>query len=207
MYKYYYNQRVMMTPEDYRNKMLTSNVGRLDLDGICPCTGENEDGTLKRPSEEEPNALFEEKAKEEDWMQGEKMYGGRPKGALMPVVLTLEIYEKLMESLVLTGFKPEQLSFLIPMNRMKGSVEEKNEMRAKISDFLGRLLKCAFPNATQYTYFRSGDHGFEDGIEIPAFTVYLANRGRERDQWNFWSRPLNATWSSPKPSLEELPML
>ena len=78
----------------------------------------------------------------------------------MPVILTVESYEKLMESLVLTGFKPEQLQFLIPMSRMKGSVEEKNEMRAKISDFLGRLLKCAFPNATQYTYFRSGNHAW-----------------------------------------------
>ena len=26
----------------------------------------------------------------------------------MPVILTVESYEKLMESLVLTGFKPEQ---------------------------------------------------------------------------------------------------
>ena len=31
-----YNQRVTMTPEEYRNKMMTGNVGRLDLDGICP---------------------------------------------------------------------------------------------------------------------------------------------------------------------------
>ena len=180
MYKYYYNQRVMMTPEEYQNKMTTSNVGRLDLDGICPYTGENDDGTLKRPSEEELDAMFKEKAKQEDWMQGEKMYGGRPRSALMPVILTLEIYEKLMESLVLAGFKPDQLQFLIPMSRMTGSAEGKNEMRAKISDFLGRLLKSAFPSATQYTYFRSGHHGFEDCIEIPAFTVYLANRERER---------------------------
>ena len=79
MYKYYYNQRVMMTPEDYQNRMTTGNVGRLDLDGICPYTGENDDGTLKRPSEEELDAMFEEKAKEEEWMQGEKMYGGRPR--------------------------------------------------------------------------------------------------------------------------------
>jgi len=47
----------------------------LDLDGICHYTGENDDGTLKRPSEEELEAMFEEKAREEDWMQGEKMYG------------------------------------------------------------------------------------------------------------------------------------
>ena len=98
----------------------------------------------------------------------------------MPVILTVESYEKLMESLVLTGFKPEQLQFLIPMSRMKGSVEEKNEMRAKMSSFLCRLLKSAFPNSTQYTYFRAGDHGFEDCLEIPAFAVYLSYREQER---------------------------
>ena len=53
-------------------------------------------------------------------------------------------------------------------------------MRAKISDFVGRLLKCAYPDATAYTYFRPGNHGFENCIEIPAFTVYLAHMERER---------------------------
>jgi hypothetical protein len=38
MYKYYYKQRVMMTPEEYRAQMTTGSVGRLDLDGICPYT-------------------------------------------------------------------------------------------------------------------------------------------------------------------------
>ena len=180
MYKYYYKQRVMMTPEEYRAQMTTGSVGRLDLDGICPYTGDNDDGTLRRPSEEELDVMFKAKAKEEEWMQGEKMCGGRPRDMLTPVIQTLEIYEKLMESLVLAGFKPDDLQFLIPTNRMKGTPEEKNEMRAKISDFLGRLLKSAFPSSTQYTYFRAGDHGFEDCIEIPAFTVYLAYRERER---------------------------
>ena len=158
------------------------------MDGICPYTGDNDDGTLRRfdastlrrPSEEELDVMFRSKAKEEEWMQGEQMCGGRPRDMLTPVIQTLEIYEKLMESLVLAGFKPEDLQFLIPMHKMKGTHEDKSEMRAKISDFLGRLLKSAFPGSTQYTYFRSGDHGFEDCIEIPAFTVYLAYREKER---------------------------
>ena len=180
MYKYYYKQRVMMTPEEYRAQMTTGSVGRLDLDGICPYTGDNDDGTLRRPSEEELDVMFRAKAKEEEWMQGEKMCGGRPRDMLTPVIQTLEIYEKLMERLVLAGFRPDDLQFLVPMHKMKGTPEEKNEMRAKMSDFLGRLLKSAFPNSTQYTYFRAGDHGFEDCIEIPAFTVYLAYREKER---------------------------
>ena len=81
---------------------------------------------------------------------------------------------------MLAGFKPEDLQFLIPMNKMKGTTEEKNEMRAKMSSFLCRLLKSAFPNSTQYTYFRAGDHGFEDCLEIPAFAVYLSYREQER---------------------------
>ena len=40
MYRHYYRQRVLMTPEDYRAEMTTGRVGRLDLDGICPYTGE-----------------------------------------------------------------------------------------------------------------------------------------------------------------------
>ena len=191
MYKYYYKQRVMMTPEEYRAQMTTGNVGRLDLDGICPYTGDNDDGTLRRPSEEELDVMFKAKAKEEEWMQGEKMCGGRPRDMLTPVIQTLEIHEKLMESLVIADFKPEDFQFLIPMHKMKGTHEEKSEMRAKISDFLGRLLKSAFPSSTQYTYFRAGDHGFEDCIEIPAFTVYLAYRERS-DLWNCWWQQLNA---------------
>lgn len=150
------------------------------MDGFCPYTGENEDGTLRRPTEDELNVMFQAKAKQEDWMQGESMYGGRPRDMLTPVVKTLEIYEKIMETLVLAGFKPDDLQFLIPMNKMQGSQSDKSEMRAKISDFLSRLLKGAFPNSTQYTYFRSGDHGFEDCIELPALTVYLAYRESER---------------------------
>ena len=140
MYKYYYKQRVLMTPEDYRAEMTTGRVGRLDLDGICPYTGENDDGSLRRPTEEELDVMFRAKAKKEEWMQGEMMYGGRPRDMLMTVIKTLEIYEKLMERLVLAGFKPEDLQFLIPMNKMKGTPEEKNEMRAKMSSFLCRLL-------------------------------------------------------------------
>ena len=40
MYKYYYDQRVMMSPDDYYNKMVNNKLGRLDLDGICPYSGE-----------------------------------------------------------------------------------------------------------------------------------------------------------------------
>ena len=46
---------------------------------------------------------------------------------LMTVIKTLEIYEKLMERLVLAGFKPEDLQFLIPMNKMKGTPKRRTK--------------------------------------------------------------------------------
>ena len=58
MYRHYYRQRVLMTPEDYRAEMTTGRVGRLDLDGICPYTGEDDDGSLRRPTEEELDVMF-----------------------------------------------------------------------------------------------------------------------------------------------------
>ena len=54
-----------MTPEDYRAEMTTGRIGRLDLDGICPYTGEDDDGSLRRPTEEELDVMFRAKAKEE----------------------------------------------------------------------------------------------------------------------------------------------
>ena len=52
-------------------------------------------------------------------------------------------------------------------------------MREKISDFLRRLLKGAYPDAEHYTYFRTGNHGFPNCIDIPAFSVFLSLREKE----------------------------
>ena len=53
MFKLYHNQRVMMSPKDYYQKMSENKIGGLDLDGIRPYTGENPDGTVKQPTDEE----------------------------------------------------------------------------------------------------------------------------------------------------------
>ena len=176
MYKFYYKQRVTMKPEEYHDVMTNGPLGRIDLDGFCPYTGEDEDGSLKRPSEDELNALFEDKAKEMKWSKGVKLYNGRPKEMLMDVVLTLETFEKMMEYLVLAGYTPESMSFLIPMTKQQNTAEENKVMREKISDFLRRLLKGAYPDAEHYTYFRTGNHGFPNCIDIPAFSVFLSRK-------------------------------
>ena len=67
-----------------------------------------------------------------------------------PVVKTLETYEKMMEFLVQAGYTPDRMKFLTPMKKMKGSNEERGEMRKMISDFVSRLLKGAFPSSEHY---------------------------------------------------------
>ena len=108
------------------------------------------------------------------------MYSGRPRNMMMPVVKTLEVYEKMMEFLVCAGYTPESLGFLMPMNRMQADAQGKQEMRVTISNFLRRLLKGTFPEHESYTFFRSGSHGFPNCIELPAFSVYLSLREKEQ---------------------------
>ena len=153
---------------------------RLDLDDFCPYTGEDQDGNLKRPTELELDELFQEKGKRNSWSEGEKLYSGRPRNMMMPVIKTLEIYEKMMEFLVCAGYTPESLGFLMPMNRMQADAQGKQEMRVTISNFLRRLLKGTFPEHESYTFFRSGSHGFPNCIELPAFSVYLSLREKEQ---------------------------
>ena len=180
MFRLYYNQRVTLTPEGYYALMTETKRVRLDLDDFCPYTGEDQDGNLKRPTELELDELFQEKGKKNSWSEGEKMYSGRPRNMMMPVVKTLEVYEKMMEFLVCAGYTPESLGFLMPMNKMQGDAKEKQGMRVTISNFLRRLLKGTFPEYESYTFFRSGSHGFPNCIELPAFSVYLSLREKEQ---------------------------
>ena len=180
MFRLYYNQRVTLTPEEYYALMTATKRVRLDLDDFCPYTGEDQDGKLKRPTEQELDELFQEKGKKNSWSEGEKMYSGRPRNMMMPVIKTLEVYEKMMEFLVCAGYTPESLGFLMPMTKMQGDAKEKQEMRVTISNFLRRLMKGTFPEYESYTFFRSGSHGFPNCIELPAFSVYLSLREKEQ---------------------------
>ena len=108
------------------------------------------------------------------------MYSGRPRNMMMPVIKTLEVYEKMMEFLICAGYTPEPLGFLMPMTKMQGDAKEKQEMRVTISNFLRRLMKGTFPEYESYTFFRSGSHGFPNCIELPAFSVYLSLREKEQ---------------------------
>ena len=180
MFKYYYDQRVTMTPKQYYTLMAEERKVRMDLDTFCQYLGEDQDGNLKRPTEEDLDRLFEEKAKKTAWSEGERMYAGRPRNMMMPVIRILEFYEKMMEFLVCAGYTPDKLGFLIPMSKMHDDAKAKQEMRVTISNFLRRLLKGTFPDKESYSYFRSTSQGFPDCIELPAFSVYLTLREKEQ---------------------------
>ena len=127
MYKHYYDQRVMMSPDDYYNKMVSNKLGRLDLDGICPYSGKCDDGSLRQPTNDQLMEWYDLKAAPTSWSNGERLFGGRPKNMMKYVVNTLEMYEKMMEFLVHAGYTPERMKFLTPMNKMKGTGERRNE--------------------------------------------------------------------------------
>ena len=180
MFKYYYEQRIVMTPEKYYALMADEKKFRLDLDAFCQYLGEDQEGNLKRPTEENLDQLFQEKAKKTNWSEGELLYAGRPRNMMMPVIRILEIYEKMMEFLVCADYTPEKLGFLIPMTKMHEDKQAKQEMRVTISNFLRRLMKGAFPDKESYSYFRSSSQGFHGCIELPAFSVYLTLREKEQ---------------------------
>eukprot|EP00435_Cladocopium_sp_Y103_P014587 s3854_g3.t1 len=50
---------------------------------------------------------------------------------------------------------------------MRGTNEEKAQMRQVISNFLARLLKGTFPDKKHYAYFRHVDEGFEEEGKEP----------------------------------------
>ena len=176
VYKLYYNQRVLLKPSEYHERMTGNKFGRMDIDGICPYTGEDENGVLKEPTQQQLSEWFEQKASETSWSQGQKLYGGRSRNMMEHVIKVLHTYEKMMEFLVQAGYTPERIQFLTPMSKMKGNNEEKGEMRQVISDFASRMMKGAFPELENYTYFRSGNHRFPKCQELPAFSIYLAFR-------------------------------
>ena len=50
-YELYWNHRVERDTKEYYDWMICNKNGRLDLDGICPYYGEDDDGNLKFPHE------------------------------------------------------------------------------------------------------------------------------------------------------------
>eukprot|EP00435_Cladocopium_sp_Y103_P039282 s3561_g10.t1 len=149
MFTFYHRQRVLMSPKEYYDAMIKNDIGRLDLDGICPYDGEDDEGNLKYPSDIVIKEWFDQKAKKVPWSD-ELMFAGRPWDYTKPVINLLIDMEKMMQFLVEAVFTPDRLQFLIPMSRMKGTNEEKSQMRDVVSNFLSRVLQGAFTEKKHY---------------------------------------------------------
>eukprot|EP00435_Cladocopium_sp_Y103_P018840 s3529_g4.t1 len=137
MFPHYHRQRVMMSPKEYYDAMIKNDIGRLDLHGICPYDGEDDEGRLTYPSDIALRQWFDAKARAVPWSD-EVMFAGRPWDYMKPIINLLMNIEKMMQFLVEAGFTPDRLQFLIPMNRMKGTNEEKSQMRNVVSNFFSR---------------------------------------------------------------------
>eukprot|EP00435_Cladocopium_sp_Y103_P012333 s4231_g3.t1 len=102
------------------------------------------------------------------------LIGGRPWDYTHNIILLLMDIEKMMEFLVQAGYTAEHLHFLVPMNKMRGTNEERAEMREVVSNFFARVLKGTFPMKKHY-------EGFEDVMYISPIVVYLAHREKQRN--------------------------
>ena len=130
--------------------MVGNQMGRMDLDGICPYAGEGEKGELKLPEESVLREYFDNKATTVKWGGDLKFFGGRPGEFMQEAIKTMEMVEKMMRFMVEIGFKPEGLGFLKPMDRKSGTPQQKAEFRKHVSQFVQRLLKGTFPDK-EYT--------------------------------------------------------
>eukprot|EP00435_Cladocopium_sp_Y103_P009692 s3854_g2.t1 len=105
MFPFYYNQRVVMSPKEYYDKMVKNEIGRVDLDGICPYTGEDDEGELLYPSDEAIREWFDQKASKVK-RSDDIMFAGRPFECMKPTIDLLVKIEKMLEFLVEAGFNP-----------------------------------------------------------------------------------------------------
>ena len=134
LYGHYYNNRIELTPEEYHKNMLKNDKGRLDLDGICPYVGENKDSELELPDEARLREYFDMRATTIKWLEDdEKYFGARPWEFMMKATHVMVMIEKMMCFLVESGFKPEGLAFLKPMDRKSGNNEQRAEFRKHVT--------------------------------------------------------------------------
>ena len=65
---------------------------------------------------------------------------------MQEAIKTMEMVEKMMRFMVKSGFKPDGLGFLKPMDRKSGTPQQKAEFRKQVSQFAQRLFKGTFPD-------------------------------------------------------------
>ena len=149
MFGHYYRNRVLKTPLEYCDEMVKNEIGRMDLDGICPYTGEDENGELTLPCEATMREYLDSKAEAVKWSDGMPVYGGRPWEFMDGALQTMMKFEKIMRFLVEAGFTPERLAFLKPLDKKRTTNEQRTEMRKRVSQFAQRVFKRDIPGNGQ----------------------------------------------------------
>ena len=181
MFKRYHQHRVLMSPKEYMEEMRSNKHGRMDLDGLVKYTGEDGDGNLLMPTDEEIEEIFRQKGTPSKWSGDVKLVGGRPIEMMRPVFLIYEELQKILNFLINAGYTEDQLGYLTPLSRIQDD-EERRVMRGLLSNFVQRALKGVYPNMTQYTYFQSNVTDVEHIKVIPAVELYFAQKPGKRNE-------------------------
>ena len=181
MFQRYHRQRVLISPKEYMEEMRSNKHGRMDLDGLVKYTGEDDDGNLLLPTNEEIDTLFQEKGAPTKWSGETPLVGGRPIEMMRPVFAMYEEIQKILDFLINAGYTQERLSYLRPLSRAQND-EERRIMRELLSSFVQRALKGAFPNMTHYSYFQGALQGAEHIKIIPAVDLYFAQKPNKRNE-------------------------
>ena len=181
MFPRYHRQRVLISPKEYVEEMRSNKHGRMDLDGLVKYTGEDGDGNLLLPTDEEIEALFKEKGAPSKWSGGIPLVGGRPIEMMRPVFQMYEVLQKILDFLINAGYTQQQMEFLRPLSRAQND-EERRTLREILSSFVQRALKGAYPNMTHYTYFQGPLKGAEHIKVLPAVDIYFAQKPNKRNE-------------------------
>ena len=120
--------------------MRSNKHGRMDLDGLVKYTGEDGDGNLLMPTDEEIEEIFRQKGTPSKWSGDVKLVGGRPIEMMRPVFLIYEELQKILNFLINAGYTEDQLGYLTPLSRIQDD-EERRVMRGLLSNFVQRALK------------------------------------------------------------------
>ena len=181
MFQRYHRQRVLISPKEYMDEMRSNKHGRMDLDGLVKYMGEDDDGNLLLPTDEELEALFKERGATAKWSGDVLLVGGRPIEMMRPVFLIYEELQKIMDFLINAGYTHERLNYLKPLSRVQNE-EERKAMRELLSSFVQRALKGVYPNMTHYTYFQSNITDVGHVKVIPAVELYFAQKPGKRNE-------------------------
>ena len=141
-----------------------------EYDGYIPYVGEDANGELKEPTEEQLEESFHANAKN-------GKVGGRELGVYMKGVNGVKVLCRIMKYLVQTGVTP-QLIYSKIADVTDDDEERQQEIRREASDFIRKIISGAFA-VRSYDYFRVNPPQRDDHIHIDPVELACAVTDRE----------------------------